>query len=881
MTLPHRVRRAFRLLVPGAYRDEVDEELRCHLEMKAEELVEAGMDPEAAVREARRRFGDPDRIARECRSIARTREASERRAGLRDELLQDLRWALRRLWGEPGFALATVAILALGIGAATALFSVADAVLFRPLPYPEPERLVWIGETTPEGDDFSTSLPNFFDWRRESEGFSGLAALQLRNAALAAGDGEPQEIQLAPVTAEFFELLGIRPALGGLLPEEAFAPGGDDAWVVLSDGLWRGAFGSDPEIAGRSVVLDARPARIAGVLPPGVGFFEGAEAWAPLPEDARWDRDEKELQAIGRLAPGVSRKAAEAELAGVAARLGERHPEANRGWSVQVTDLHDFLVGPEVHRTLLVLLGAVGLLLLIACVNVSSLLVARGAGRAREMAVRVSLGAPRRRLVRQLLVEAAALGLLGGGAGLAVAWAAVGAARRFGPAEVPRLATAALDARVLAFSIAAALVSSLVLGLLPALRTSRTRPSEDLRGGGRTSAAATARTRAVLVVTQLALAVTLLVGAGLTARSYVRLLGVELGFDPGDVLAVRVDLPEADFPAERRQAVAEEIRRRLAALPGVESAAATVGGLYTGYDLANEFAVPGREPLATGGYPVAQWRVATPGFFETLDVPLLRGLRITEEDGEARAFVVTRGFAERFWPGEEAVGRRVHFGGADPGDDPWTVIGVVGDVRDTALSEAPLPTVYVSYRNVPWMFQTWLVETEAEPAAVAAAVRAELHRLLPGVPVPEVLPLADNLDRARANPRFQALLMAAFALAAASLAAAGVYGLMAFAVARRTREIGIRLALGARQATVVRMIARQGAVLVALGTALGLAGALALARTLESLLYETAPAEPATYAAAAGLLAGAGLLAAYLPARRAAAVDPTAALAAE
>jgi putative ABC transport system permease protein len=881
MRLPHGVRRAFRLLAPGAYRDEVDEELRCHLEMKTEELVEAGMDPEAAAREARRRFGDPDRIAGECRSVARTREASERRAGLRDELVQDLRWALRRLRGEPGFALAIVAILALGIGAATALFSVADAVLFRPLPYPEPERLVWIAETTPEGDPFSVSLPNFFDWRRETEGFSGLAALQLRNASLTGDGGEPRKIQSAPVTEGFFELLGIRPALGALLPEEAFAQGGDEAWVVLSDGLWRRAFGADPGIVGTAVLLDARATRVAGVLPPDVGFYEDAEAWTPLREDARWDRDEKEFQAIGRLEPGVSLEAAEADLAGIANGLGERHPEANQGWSVRVTGLHEFLIGPEVQRTLLVLLGAVGLLLLIACVNVSSLLVARGSGRSREMAVRVSLGAPRRRLARQLLVEAAALGLLGGLSGLALAWVAVETVRRFAPPGVPRLAEAGLDTRVLAFSIAAALLSSLLFGLLPALQTSRTRPGEDLRAGGRTSAAATARTRGFLVVTQLALAVTLLVGAGLTARSYLRLLGVDPGFDAGDVLAVRVDLPEADFPAAHRQAVAGEIHGRLAALPGVEAAAATVGGLYSGFDLANEFATPGSEPLSTGGYPVAQWRIVTPGYFETLDVPLLRGRRLTEEDRETKAFVVTRAFAERFWPGDDAVGRRIHFGGADPGDDPWTVVGVVADVRDTRLSEAPLPTVYVAYQQIPWMFQTWLVEAEGEPAAVAAAVRAELRRLLPGVPVPEVLPLADDLGRARANPRFQALLMAVFALSAASLAAAGVYGLMAFAVARRSREIGIRLALGARQASVVRMIARQGAVLVAVGTALGLAGALALARSLESLLYETAPAEPATYGAAAGLLAGAALLAAYLPARRAAAVDPTVALAAE
>jgi predicted permease len=875
------VRRAFRLLVPGSYVDEVDEELRFHLEMRAEALIERGMDPPAARREARRRFGDPERIGRECRAVSKRRETADRRAGLREELVQDLRWALRRLRADPGFAVAAVAILALGIGAATALFGVADAVVFRPLPFPEPERLVWIAETTPEGDSFSVSLPNLFDWRRESEAFSGLAGLQLRNASLVAEGDEPRKVLAAPVTEGFFELLGIRPARGGLLPPEAFVPGGDGDWVVLSDDLWRSAFGADPAVVGSTVTFDGRPTRIAGVLPPGAAFLEGAEAWTPLAEGPGWERDRKEHVAVGRLAPGVSREAAEADLAALAARLGERHPEANRGWGVRVTGLHDFLVGPEVHRSLLVLLGAVSLLLLIACVNVSSLLVARGAGRGREMAVRVSLGAPRSRLVRQLLAEATALGLLGGLWGLALAWAAVAAVRRFGPADVPRLAEAGLDGRVLAFSVAAALLSTLLFGLLPALRTSRTSPGEDLRAGGRAATAGTARLRGALVVTQLALAVTLLVGAGLTSRSYLRLLGVDLGFDAGDVLAVRIDFPEAGFPAERRQALAEEIQSRLAALPGVEGAAAAVGGLHSGFNLANEFAVPGSEPLPTGGNPVGQWRVVTPGYFEALDVPLLRGRTITEADREGKAFVVTRSFAERFWPGEDPVGRLVHFGGADPGDEPWTVVGVVGDVRDVELTEAPRPTVFLSYQKIPWMHQTWLVETAVEPAAVAAAVRQELRRLVPEVPVPEVRPLADNLGQVRANPRFQTLLMAAFALAAAALAASGVYGLMAFAVARRKREIGVRMALGARPGTVVAMIARQGAALVAVGLVLGLGGALALARYLESLLYATPALDPGTFAAVAAALAAVALAAAYLPARRAARVDPTEALAAE
>ena len=891
MKLPHGVRRTFRLLVPGAYRDEVDEELRFHLESRIDDLVASGMEPAAARREALRRFGDPARLTRECRAVARSREAAARRAGLRHDLAQDLRWALRGLAGEPAFAAAMVLILALGIGAATALFSVADAVLFRPLAFPEPDRLVWIDETTPEGDRFSVSLPNLLDWRGSAETVSGLAGFQLRNAsfaASAAAAGEPRRVLAAPVTEGFFELLGLRPARGTLLPEEAFRPGGDSARAVLSHELWRRELGANPEAVGSAVLLDGRSVVVAGVLPPGAGFPEGAEIWTPLPEPPPagegWERDDKEFAAVARLAPGVSRQAAAADLGALAERLGERYPEANRGWGVELRPLREALVGSRTERALLILLAAVGVLLLVACINVSGLLVARGAERGREMAVRTSLGAPRSRLIRQLLVEAAAIGLGGGLTGLVLAVAGVEAVRRWGPSSVPHLAEAAVDGRMLAFSIVAAVVSTLLAGLLPALQTSRTAPGEALRSGGRTTTAAGTRLRGALVMTQLALAVTLLVGAGLTGRSYLRLLAVDPGFEAADVLAVRVDLPEADYPPERRQALARLVRRELSALPGVASVAGSVGAPYAGFYTANEIAVAGRDPDPAGGSPVVQWRSVTPGYFETLDIPLLQGRAITEADREdGGAAVVSRAFAEQLLPEGDPLGREVRFGGPD--GSPRVVVGVVGDVRDAALDEPPRPTIFLPYEQIPWMHQTWLVETAAEPAAVAQAVRTTLRRVVPGVPVPEVGPLAAGVAGARTNPRFQALLLAAFAVAAVGLAAAGLYGLMAFAVARRTREIGVRMALGARPAAVVAMVARQGVALVAAGLLLGVAGALALGRlwnrSLEGLLYATAPSEVTTYAAAVLVLAAVGLLAAYLPARRAAAVDPTVALSAE
>lgn len=886
MKLPHGVRRTFRLLVPGAYRDEVDEELRFHLERRIDELVAEGMEPAAARREALRRFGDPGRVARECRSIARTVETGERRATLRDELAQDLSWALRQVRRQPALTLVTVLILALGIGASTALFSVADAVVFRALPFDQPDRLVSAFETTPQGERFSVSLPNLLDWRRETEAFEELAAVELRNASLEVpvGDGatEARRIRSAPVTEGFFPLLRLAPALGSLLPSEAYTPGGDAAWAVLSHELWRRDFGADPEVVGSTVVLDRVPHRVAGVLGPAAALPPEAEAWVPLVEAPFWDRGEKDFQVVGRLAEGVSVEEAAADLDRVAQHLSERYPEPNRAWGSEVIPLRESMVGPEVDRALLVLLGAVGLLLLIACVNVSSLLVARGAARGREMAVRVSLGASHRRLVRQLLSESATIAALGAGLGLLLAWVAVELVRHFGPEEVPRLAEAAIDGRVLAFALAVALLSSLLFGLLPALRTSRSHPGRDLRAGGHGTTASTARLRGGLVVTQLALAVTLLIGAGLTARSYLRLLQVDPGFDASDVLAVRVDLPEAEYDWDVRASVAAEIGRRLEALPGVERAGGSVGSPFAGFYTANSVAVPGREPDAEGHYPMVQWRAVTPGYFEALDLSVLAGRGVTEADGpDGEILVVSRTAAERLWPGEEAVGKALHFG--QPDGDPKLVVGVVEDLRDVDLEEEPQPTVFLPYAQIPWMHQTWLVEVAGtgDPERVAGAVREELRKALPGVPVPEVRPLVADVADARANPRFQALLMAGFALTAAMLAASGVYGLMAFSVARRRQEIGVRMALGARPETVVGMIAFEGARLVLAGTVLGTVGALALTRALESLLYQTPPLELGTYAAAVGVLAAAALLAAWLPARRAAAVDPKRALAAE
>lgn len=790
-------------------------------------------------------------------------------------LLADLRSAARTLRRSPGFALVAGLTLAVGIGATTSIFSVLHAVVLRPLPYPAPERLVWVSETTPQGDDFSASERNYLDFREQVGSLTGLAAAADREVTLL-GDDEPERLSALAVTPSFFGVLGVEPALGrAFLPEEE-SPSADVA--VLSHGLWTSRFASDPGVVGRQ--LDLRGARrtVVGVMPPDFVSPGDPDVWIPLAPDPGAAREDHELAMIGRLAPGVSLPAAAAEMAAVARRLGERFPESNGGWGVRLVPLADRMIGPDVARTMWVLMGAVGLLLLLMCANLANLLLARGVSRRREMGLRTALGAGRGRLARQLLAESLLLALGGGAAGLLLAVWGVPLVRALLPAGTPRVEEVSVSGAVLAFALGASFLASLLFGLFPALQASATDVAAALREGGRASSAAGRRVRDSLVVGEVALAMTLLVAAALLAGSFLRLQRVETGFAEAETLAVPITLSGAALEEDGAGGgFLPEVEARLRALPGVEAVGATnVAPLEGGGTVVN-LSVEGR-PSGPGETSFARWRSVTPGFFDAAGVALLRGRTLEPADFAPDApsvVVVTGAFAAKVLPGEDPLGRRVAMG--VNGTNWRTIVGVVEDVRDVEVAESPQPLFFFPHTGG-WPWMTLLVRASGDPIALAGAVRRAVWEVDPTLAVPRVEPISAARRDAVAGPRFNLLLMGAFAAVALALALIGVYGIMSHSVLQRTREMGIRIALGARPERVVGMVLGRGARLVAAGVALGTVAALASARLLGSLLFETPPSDPLVLAGTAATLALAGLASAWVPARRAARVDPMEAL---
>lgn len=795
-----------------------------------------------------------------------------------DTLFQDFRFALRQLLKQPGFTLIAVATLALGIGANTAMFSIVNATMLAPLPYAEPDRLVRVREVTPEGMNFSASEPNYIDFRDESKTLSALAAFKDRTASLT-GRGEPVRLDGLAVTHDFFTVLGVRAALGRTLLAEEDVAGGDNDVVVLSHRLWQQRFNGEPGIVGRKIVLDGRAHRVVGVAPADFRFFDAA-FFSPLAPNPNSDRGDHWLSMIGRLAPGASIEQAEAELKTIARRIGEQHPFI-AGWSVRVESMASWLVGSQFRLSAWLLLGAVGFLLLIACVNLANLMFVRAQRRQGEIGVRSALGASRARIVRQLLTEALLVSSLGVIAGLALAWFAVEMLQHAAPADVPRLHEIRIDASVLAFTLALGVLTAVFFGVLPALRATRMDVSQVLRQGGRGDGShEQRRLRDALVVVQFALATLLLVGAGLLLRSFWQLQNADPGFNPEHVLSVPLQLGD-DRYAEPRQKVVffRTLEERIEGLPGVVAAGATAIDPFSGGRYMNDV-TPIERAAETGpsGYAQVGWRAVTPGFFAALDIPLLQGRLFTQGDpwNGLRVVVVTKRMAELLWPGENAIGKRFYWGGTS--GTPMTVIGIVGNYQDVERSAGDAAVMFVPHNQLPWGQMTLLVRTTGDIAGTAGAVRREIAALDPALPVPEIRPLTQKLAAAVAGPRFRAALLGAFALAALLLAGIGIYGVMAFNVSRRTREMGLRLALGARPANLLGMLFARGTRLVAVGAALGLLGALVLTRFMQELLYRTAATDPLALAAAIGLLAVAALLAIWLPARRAARVEPMQAL---
>ncbi|HEU4631138.1 MAG TPA: ABC transporter permease [Gemmatimonadaceae bacterium] len=877
------LRRVFRLGATRAVERDVDDEIRFHLESRVEALLAAGHAPAAARAIAEREFGDVAAARGELADVDRRLRARQARAGWLEALAHDVRHALRGLRRQPLYALAALVTLAVGIGATTAVFSVVRGVLLRPLPYPEADRVVRVASVH-AGEQIAVSPPDFVDWRARGRSFAGLAASYESTVSLT-GAGQPERFLQARVTADLFDVLGVRPLLGRTFVAGEDEPGAPQV-AVLGERLWRTRFGADSGILGRVLVLDDVPTTVVGVVPAAVRYPSAVDLWLPArlaPDDlAPSSRGARWLTVVGRLAPGATLAGARAEMHAVARQLAAEDPKHDAGWDAAVVPLREQLVG-DVRTPLLVLLGAVGFVLLIAAANVASLSLARATARRAELAVRVALGAGRGRLVRQLVTESLCLAALGALGGVGLALLGTRLLVRLAPPGLPRLPDVRVDAGVLVFAAVVALATGVAVGLATALQAGAADPSARLREGGRGAAgqAAHLRWRGGLVVTEIALAIVLLVGAGLLLRSFGRLTDVDPGFRPEGVATFSVTLSARYDTPERQRLFAAALLERVRALPGVDAAGSSFNLPFTDASFRLTFTIDDR-PLADGAEePRAQFRMVSPGYFAAMGIPLRRGRAFTDADRDGAPYVVvlSEETARRFFPGEDPIGRRIETGWSDGGAElGGVVVGVVGDVRQFGLADDLTPHVYVPYAQWPIDELTVVAHTRGDPARLVAEARDVVQALDPALPVYDATTLPRLLGASLGAQRFYLALLAIFAGVAVVLAAVGIYGLVAYGVAARAREIGVRVALGATPGGVVRLLVRQGLRLAAVGIVAGLAGAATLARLLRGLLFEVGTADPATYAAVAAAVAALVVAATWLPARRAARIDPTEAL---
>ena len=805
-------------------------------------------------------------------------------------LFQDARYGLRVLRRQPAFTAVAVLALALGVGANTAIFSVVNAVLLRPFPFREQERLVGVWERNEQMDRVEVSPGNFADWRRHAgDTFEQIAALNFWSANLA-GDGQPERLQGFQVSPALFPMLGVEPILGRTFTADEERPGSDSV-VVLSHGLWQRRFAGDPGVLNRTLNVNGRDYAVVGVMPPDFQLHRRAELWSPFAPDERTlsNRLPHYLIVFGRLRAGVAPEQARGAMAALAEGMARQYPQTNAGWSANVVGLREQAVG-NVEKPLLLLLGAVGFVLLIACANVANLLLARSASRAKEMAIRAALGAGRLRVVRQLLTESVMLALAGGLLGLLLAAWGVDLLVSNLPAgaafSLPRAEQIGIDSRVLAFTLAVSLLTGLVFGLAPALQATKADLGEGLKEGGRTSGAGAPgrRLRSALVVAEVALSVVLLVGAGLLVRSIVGLLGVDPGFDGEGVVTMRVTLPRAKYAEDAKAAAFfDQVLERLQSLPGVESAGATSQLPLGGSNASNGFQIDGQPPLAPSERPTVPTRVVSPDFFRTLRIPVVEGRAFSEADdaGAPRAVVVSQLLARKFFPDGSAVGRRIRSGEGE--GQLYTIVGVVGDVKHFGLSREPQATLYYTHKTDPGRSMVFTVRAQGGAAeTLAPAMRREVLAVDADQPVFDVRTAREAVAQSVSLERSVAFLLSIFACVAMALAAVGIFGVMSYSVTQRTQEIGVRMALGARPADILRLFLRHGLALALAGAGIGLAGAFVLMRVLRSLvaglLYGVSATDPLTYAGVALALVAVALAACYLPARRATRVDPMEAL---
>jgi putative ABC transport system permease protein len=853
---------------------EFDSEIRDHLEFLTERYIRQGMGRDEAAAAARRQFGN----------ITLLKEVNREMRGVRiiDSLNQDLRYGLRMLRRNPGLTCVTVLMLALGIGANTAIFSVVNAVLLRPLPYHDPDRLVLVSHYRANRGE-SAFGADLLEWRDQAKSFEEIAGYAFDSADLR-GNGETERLSSGMISAGLFEMLGVAPALGRTFTPEEDKLGGPPV-AILSDSLWRRRFDGDPRVIGRSIIVDGQSRTVVGVMPYGFRFPAESELWQPLALNAANELGRLRmlnLFVLARLKPGVTPEAVRADLSVILERQTQAFPDIYRDTQIRVIGLSERLVG-NVRLSLLILFGAVAFVLLIACANVANLLLARSVARKREMAIRAAVGAGRLRIVRQLLTESLLISLLGGAAGLLAANWGIKLLVAMSPGGIARIEETDVDGRVLGFTCLVVLLTSLIAGIFPALHASKTDVNEALKahsgaGSGRGGAR---RALPALMISELALALVLLVGAGLLVKSFLRLTAVPKGFDPDGVLTLHLDPSVAKYPyrSPQREAYFRESLNQVRHLPGIQSA-----GLASGLPLSSTtnmlyLQIEGRPPSEPGKTPLIYFNSITAEYFQTIGLQLRHGRAFTPQDGSQaqRVAIINETMARQFFPNEDPIGHR--FAGT-----PITIVGVAGDTRNRGLADPVNPEVFVSWLQNPGVVANLVVRAARDQnnptglSSLAAAIRNHVQAIDPNEPVNQVLSMDERLSNSVANRRFQMLLFGIFATVALLIAAVGIYGVLSYAVSQRTNEIGIRMALGAQAGDVLRMVIWRGMRLALIGVALGLAAALALTRVMENLLFEVSATDPATFGIIAILLAGVAFIASYIPARRATKVDPIQAL---
>ncbi len=881
--LIHRLRSIFR---KAKSENDLDRELAFHLHQQIEESIANGLTPEEARYQAMRNLGGIAQVQEECRDMRRINQL--------ETIWNDLRYAIRTLRGAPGFTVIIVLTMALSIGANSAIFSVIEGVLLRPLPYPHPDRIVRIFFNSDSYAKFPLNPFDLRDFRARNRTFDSLAGIVRADSQLS-GAGEPVMLHAFRVTAGYFQVLGFSPARGREFTTADEVPAAGHL-AILSDRLWRSRFASDPNIVGRGITLNAQTYTVVGVMPaavrhPGNDYHAMADGdtvdlWLPFPLAMKENgRGSHFMEGIGRLKPGVSPEQANADLSAVLSQMMNEH--TGKGWRVYLVPLYRETVGRS-ERMLLVLLAAVGLLLLIACVNAANLLLARSSARVREIAVRSALGAARGRIVRQLLTESLLIAFTGAGIGTLLAVGGVRALVAFLPAGFPRASEIRLDPMVFLFTLGIAVITGLLFGLVPALTASRIDLQQSLREGGRNSTGGShqLRLRNFLVVGETGLACVLLIAAGLMLHSFVNLLDADSGFRPQHVLTAAISLPEEHYRTKQQvQQFYDRLIAGLAELPGVQSAGVGTDLPWTGYDEnAGGFSVEGRS-TEYNDQTTARYHVASLDYFRAVGIPLLRGRFFTGHDDKDAplALIVNDAMARRYWPGEDAIGKRITFNDKPADKDWFRIVGVVGDVKDQPDSSAAKPAFWWPLAQMPFdnTGMSVAIRSNSDPAVIANQLRLTMRQLDSGLAIADLRLMNQIADAAVSSQRFALFLVGLFGMLALVLATIGMYGVIAYSVNQRMHEFGMRIALGAKPWDLMRLIVGQGLKLSVVGAALGLVCAAAFARLLGSLLYGVSALDPATFAAVALLALATGILACYVPAHRATNADPMSSLRSE